>query len=81
MWHVGEKPRTSRSQPPACTHKERNILTSAEATTLQHSFGIERHTLQDWGRLKKHVPLHKQGHVCPNGAPAKGNSNDSHDSE
>ena len=26
--------------------------------------------LQDWGKLKKYVPVHKQGDVCPNGVPA-----------
>ena len=29
-----KKPRTSRSQPPACSHKEHDILTTAEATTF-----------------------------------------------
>ena len=26
--------------------------------------------LQDWQKLKKYVPIHKQGDVCPNGVPA-----------
>ena len=26
--------------------------------------------LQDWEKLNKYVPIHKQGDVCPNGVPA-----------
>ena len=40
--------------------------------------------LQDWGKMKKYVLLHKQGDVCPNGVPAlpeKGNSNGNDGSE
>ena len=33
-----KKPRTSRSQPPACSHKEHDILTTAEATTFAAQF-------------------------------------------
>ena len=40
--------------------------------------------LQDWEKLKKYVPIHKQGDVCPNGVPAcveRGNNDDDLDSE
>ena len=60
---------------------------SAEATAFAGQFW-DRKThptrLQDWGKLKKHDPLHKHGDVCPNGVPVlpeKGNSNDDNDSE
>ena len=33
-----KKPRTSRSQPPACSHKEHDILTTAEGTTFAAQF-------------------------------------------
>ena len=39
--------------------------------------------LQDWGKLKKYVPIHKQGDVCPNGVPAlveRDNNDDNSDS-
>ena len=39
-----KKPRTSRSQPPACSHKKYDILTTAEATAFAARCGIERHT-------------------------------------
>ena len=28
---------------------------------------VKAHRLQDWEKLKKYVPIHKQGDVCPNG--------------
>ena len=40
---------------------------------------VKGHRLQDRGKLKKYVPVHKQCDVCPNGVPAlpeKGNAND-----
>ena len=33
-----KKPRTSRSQPPACSHKEHDILMTAEATAFAAQF-------------------------------------------
>ena len=54
---------------------------------LLPSFGIERvkaQRLQDWQKLKKYVPVHKQGDVCPNGVPAlpeKSNADSDSDSE
>ena len=45
---------------------------------------VKERRLQNWEKLKKYVPLHKQGSVCPNGDPAlpeKGNSNADEDSE
>ena len=41
-----KKPRTSRSQQPACTHKEHQIRTSAEATAFAAQFWIGRYTPQ-----------------------------------
>ena len=40
--------------------------------------------LQDWEKLKKYVPNHKHGDVCPNGVPAlaeRGNDDNESDSE
>ena len=40
--------------------------------------------LQDWEKLKKYVPSHKHGDVCPNGVPAlaeRGNDDKESDSE
>ena len=41
-WHEpgsrAKNPRTSRSQPPACSHKEHDILTTAEATAFAAQF-------------------------------------------
>ena len=60
---------------------------------LQVNFGIGKCTprrlhsmrrLQDWEKLKKYVPIHKQGDVCPNGVPAlveRDNNGDDSDSE
>ena len=31
---------------------------------------VKARRLQDWEKLKKYVPIHKQGDVCPNGVPA-----------
>ena len=31
---------------------------------------VKARRLQDWQKLKKYVPVHKQGDVCPNGVPA-----------
>ena len=45
---------------------------------------VKARTLQDWQRLKKYVPVHKQGDVCPNGVsalPEKGNADNDSDSE
>ena len=72
-----KKPRTCRSQPPACSHKEHDILT-ADLTTdglwampLNEGWvPVKARRLQDWQKLKKYVPVHKQGDVCPNGIPA-----------
>ena len=45
---------------------------------------VKARRLQDWEKLKKYVPVHKQGDVSPNGVPAlpeKGNEDDDDDSE
>ena len=42
---------------------------------------VKARRLQDWGKLKKYVPVHKQGKICPNGVPAlpeKGNAEGNH---
>ena len=33
---------------------------------------VKARRLQDWQTLKKHVPVRKQGDVCPNASPKKG---------
>ena len=82
-----KKSHTTKSQQPACTHKEHPILTSTEATafadqTFEHRLGTSEE-LQDWQKLKKkYVPNNKHVDVCPNGVPAlpeKGDTN--YDSE
>ena len=73
-----KKPRTSRSQPPACSHKElikqRNVdLTTDGLWAMPLNEGwvpVKARRLQDWQKLKKYVPVHKQGDVCPNGVTA-----------
>ena len=43
---------------------------------------IKARRLQDWGKLKKYVPIHKQEDVCPNGVPPPvegGNNEDDSD--
>ena len=45
---------------------------------------VKARRLQDWGKLKKYVPIHKQGDVCPNGVPAlveRDNNDDNSDLE
>ena len=45
---------------------------------------VKARRLQDWQKLKKYVPVHKQGDVCPNGVPAlpeKSNADSDSDSE
>ena len=45
---------------------------------------VKAHRLQDWEKLKKYVPTHKQGDVCPHGVPAlmeRDNNGDDSDSE
>ena len=81
-----KKPRTAGSRPPACTHKKHEILTTAEATSFASQFWGRKVQvqLQDCGKLKKYVPIHKHGDVCPNGVPARvdrGNDDDDSDSE
>ena len=42
------------------------------------SVPVRERRLQDWEKWKTYVPIHKQGHVCPNGVPARG-ENDNND--
>ena len=45
---------------------------------------VKPRRLQDWEKLKKYVPSHKHGDVCPNGVPAlaeRGNDDNESDSE
>ena len=45
---------------------------------------VKARRLQDWEKLKKYVPIHKQGDVCPNGVPAlveRHNNGDNSDAE
>ena len=68
--------------------KQRNVdLTTDGLCAMPLNEGwvpVKARTLQDWQKLKKYVPVHKQGDVCPNGVPAlpeKGNADDDSDSE
>ena len=79
--------------PPAHSHqvgllKQRNVdLTTDGLWAMPLNEGwvpVKARRLQDWQKLKKYVPVHKQGDVCPNGVPAlpeKGNADDDSDSE
>ena len=64
--------------------KQRNVdLTTDGLWTMPLNTGwvpVKARRLQDWGKLKKYVPVHKQGGLCPNGVPAhvdRGNNDDS----
>ena len=68
--------------------KQRNVdLTTDGLWAMPLNTGwvpVKAHRLQDWEKLKKYVPIHKQGDVCPNGVPARverGNNDDDSDSE
>ena len=68
--------------------KQRNVdLTTDGLWAIPLNTGwvpVKARRLQDWERLKKYVPIHKQGDVCPNGVPALvggGNTEDDSDSE
>ena len=68
--------------------KQRNVdLTNDGLWAMPLNTGwvpVKARGLQDWGKLKKYVPIHKQGDVCPTGFPAlveRGNNEDDPDSE
>ena len=68
--------------------KQRNVdLTTDGLWAMPLNTGwvpVKARRLQDWEKLKKYVPIHKQGDVCPNGVPARverGNNEDDSDSE
>ena len=45
---------------------------------------VKARRLQDWGKLKNYVLIHKQGSVCPNGVSAlveRSNNDDDLDTE
>ena len=69
-----KKPRTGGSQQPACAHTEHDILSTTDglwAMPLNTGWvPVKPRRLQDWEKLKKYVPSHKHGDVCPNGVPA-----------
>ena len=77
-----KKPHTIGSQQPACTHKEPQILTTAEAASFAGQFW-DRKVHPTKASQNKFlatcidVTIHKQGNVCPNGVPAlvAGNNN------
>ena len=54
--------------------KQRNVdLTTDGLCAMPLNTGwvaVKARRLQDWGKLKKYVPIHKRGDVCPNGVPA-----------
>ena len=55
--------------------KQRNVdLTTDGLWAMPLNTGwvpVKARRLQDWEKLKKYVPIHKQGDVCPNGVPAR----------
>ena len=68
--------------------KQRNVDLTTDglrAMPLNEGWGpVKARRLRDWENLKKYVPVHKQGDVCPNGVPAlpeKGKADDDDDSE
>ena len=68
--------------------KQRNVdLTTDGLWAMPLNTGwvpVKARRLQDWEKLKKYVPIHKQGDVCPNGVSALvegGNNDDDSDSE
>ena len=68
--------------------KQRNVdLTTDGLRAMPLNTGwvpVKARRLQDWEKLKKYVPSHKQGDVCPNGVPAlveRGNDDNESDSE
>ena len=68
--------------------KQRNVdLTTDGLWAMPLNEGwvpVKAQRLQDWQKLKKYVPVHKQGDVCPNGVPAlpeKSNADSDSDSE
>ena len=84
---------TTRSSPISPWHKvglikQRNVdLTTDGLWAMPLNEGwvpVKARRLQDWQKLKKCVPVHKQGDVCPNGVPAlpeKRNADNDSDSE
>ena len=74
-----KKPRTSSSQQPACTHKEHQILPTAEATAFANQFWdctVHPNRLSEQ-KLGKYVPNKKHGDVCPTAPALAENDNDS----
>ena len=68
--------------------KQRNVdLTTDGLWAMPLNEGwvpVKARRLVDWQKLKKYVPVHKQGDVCPNGVPAlpeKRNADDDSESE
>ena len=68
--------------------KQRNVdLTTDGLWAMPLNTGwvpVKPRRLQDWEKLKKYVPSHKHGDVCPNGVPAlaeRGNDDKESDSE
>ena len=68
--------------------KQRNVdLTTDGLWAMPLNTGwvpVKARRLQDWEKLKKYVPSHKQGDVCPNGVPAlmeRRNNDNKSDSE
>ena len=56
--------------------KQRNVdLTTDGLWAMPLNTGwvpVKARRLQDWAKLRKYVPIHKQGDVCPNEVPALG---------
>ena len=79
-----KKPRTARSQPPACSHKEHDILTTAEATAFAAQFWDQKMYPTKASQHEFLATCIDVGDVCPNGVtalPEKSNADSDSDSE
>ena len=55
--------------------KQRNVdLTTDSLWAMPLNTGwvpVKARRLQDWGKIKKYIPIHKERDVCPNGVLAR----------
>ena len=64
-----KKPRTAKSQPPACTHKEHHILSAIEATAFAAQYWDRKtYHMQDWEKMKQYVLSTNKGTSSPMGS-------------
>ena len=83
-----EKSASKAKRPRTAGSQQRNVdLTTDGLWAMPLNEGwvpVKARRLQDWQKLKKYVPVHKKGDVCPNGVPAlpeKSNADSDSDSE